>query len=184
MLCTNNQVVDFWCMPWSQTFRRANVWLERFGQPLTGKKADKYAPKWLRPLFVQRWVGETVARRLAWMEGHPERAEYRYGRESEPSWEGITWLSEERGILRQFGDDGLLLLLGMEVERLLRIAQEHPSLVGQVEWTQATLAASEHVAKVYGELRRRHKAARARAMVQEALRGYELWGQEEERNVG
>ena len=124
---------------------------------------------------MQRWVGQTVAARLAWMAERPERAIYRYGRESEPCWEDVAWQRYQWRILHQFDDATLLYIFGMEVERLLRIAQEPPSLVGQVEWVQASLGASKHIAQLYGELKRRHKAVRARYLLREALRGYLTW---------
>ena len=68
----------------------------------------------------------------------------------------------------------------METERLLRVMQEYPSLAGRLEWVCATLGASEHVAQVYGELKRRDKAVRARFMLREALRRYVTWEQEAE----
>jgi hypothetical protein len=181
MICTNNNLLDFWCTPWSEPLRRANIWLERFGQPIIGKQPDKKAPRWVRPLCVQRWVGQAIAERLAWMAEHPERTDYRYGKESEPCWDEVAWQRYDWRILHQFNDEMLLDdIFGVEVERLLRIMQEHPSLVGQVEWTQATLGASEHVAQVYAELKRRYKAARARCLLREALHGYVTWEREAE----
>src|SRR5215813_2069574 len=178
MICTKHNLLDFWCTPWSEPLRRANIWLERFGQPIIGKRSDTEAPKWVRPLCVQRWVGQAVAARLAWMAEHPERACYRYGKESEPCWEDVAWLRYQWRILHQFNEEMLLEIFGMETERLLRIAQEHPSMVGQVEWVQASLGASEHIAQVYGELKRRYKAVRARYLLREALRRYVTWEQE------
>ena len=52
----------------------------------------------------------------------------------------------------------------MEVERLLRIAEESPALVGNGDWTSAALASSEQIAQLYAELKRRHNAVRARAI--------------------
>ena len=77
--------------------------------------------------------------------------------------------------------DGLLLwCVGLEVERLLRVAQDHPSLVGQMVWTGAALSASEHIARFYAELKRRHKATRARALVREELRRFVAWKEDEQ----
>ncbi len=58
--------------------------------------------------------------------------------------------------------------------------QEPPGLVGDDDWTRATLGASEHLAQVYHELRRRHNAARARCIVREALRCFVAWQREGE----
>ncbi len=175
MRATINDLFLFWMTPWSQPLRRACVWIERFGPPISGKRPDKDAPNWLRPLCLQRWVAQAITARLAWMSAHPERAGYRFGRESEPCWDEVAWVSYDRRCLRELGEDTLRWIFGMEVERLLRIVQEAPSLVGGMEWTQATLGASEHVAQVYAELKRRRKAVRARGMLREDLRRFVTW---------
>src|SRR5690242_14493871 len=167
MFATTDDLLLFWCTPWSETLRAACVWIARFGPPISGQQPDKAAPRWLRPLCLQRWVGQAIAARLAWMREYPERAAYRFGRESEPCWEPVAWVSYERRCLRDLCEETLLSIFGMEVERLLRIVQEPPLLVGAADWTQAALGASEHVAQVYAELKRRHKARRARFLLRE-----------------
>lgn len=178
MLATTDDLLVFWCTPWSKTLRSACVWIARFGPPISGKRPDSDAPNWLRPLLLQRWVAQAIAARLAWMREHPERAAYRYGRESKPCWEAVSSVSYPRRCLRELCAETLLFLFGMEVERLLRIMQEPPALVGDLDWTRATLGASEHVAQVYTELKRRHKARRARAILREELRRYVTWERE------
>jgi hypothetical protein len=175
MRMTTPDLLSFWCTPWSEPLRRACVWLTRFGPPISGQQPDQAAPRWLRPLCLQRWVGQAIAARLAWMRQHPERAAYRFGRESEPCWQAVAWASYERRCLRELAEETLLVIFGMEVERLLRIMQEPPMLVGDLDWTRATLGACEHLAQVYGELKRRHKAMHTRALVREELRGYITW---------
>ncbi len=175
MLATTNDLFRFWMTPWSAPLRAACVWVERFGPPISGKRPDTAAPTWVRPLFLQRWVAQAITARLAWLEAHAELATDRYGNESEPCWEPVAWLSYDRRCLRDLCEETLRWMVGMEVERLLRIAQEPPSLVGGMEWTQAALGASEHIAQVYAELKRRHKAMRARAIVREDLRAFITW---------
>lgn len=184
MLAPTHDLLFFWCTPWSRPLRDACEWLARFGQPISGNKPDDLAPRWVRPLCLQRWVGKAIAARLAWMRDHPERAAYRYGRESEPCWHDVAWVSYEWRTLREFSEEALLTIFGMEVERLLRIMQEPPGLVGDLEWTRATLGASEHIAQVYKELKRRQppcagarqsRALRARAILREELRRYVTW---------
>ncbi len=165
-------LVDFWLMPWSQPFRRACLWFTPDTQPLRGSKPDKEAPNWLRPFFVQRWTGEAIAARLA---ANPDTRAYRYGDDSGPDWEALAWAGYPRSILRQLNEQTLLRIFGMEVERLLRIAQEHPYLVGSADWTGAALSASEHLAQLYAELKRRYKATQARAFVREELRRFVEW---------
>ena len=78
MLAVAPDLISFWLMPWSETFRAACLWFTLDTQPLRGTQPDKDAPKWLRPLFLQRWVGQTVAAQLAWLGEHPEARRYRF----------------------------------------------------------------------------------------------------------
>ncbi|HLW03892.1 MAG TPA: hypothetical protein VKT82_34915 [Ktedonobacterales bacterium] len=172
MLVVMAQFINFWLTPWSAPFRAACLWFTPDTQPLQGRKPNTLAPQWVRPFFVQRWVGEAIAARLA---ANPATTAYRFGHDSDPDWEAAAWASYPRAILRQLDEHLLLGIVGMEVERLLRIAQEHPGLVGQMEWTGAALSASEHLAQLYAELKRRHKAMQARALLREELRRFVEW---------
>ncbi len=175
MLATYNDLFAFWMTPWSKTLRAACVWVERFGAPISGKKPDKDAPNWLRPLLLQRWVAQAITARLAWLDAHPDQTTPRHGNESEPCWDDVAWVSYDRRCLRELREATLLDIFGMEVERLLRIVQEPPGMVGSVEWTRAALGASEHIAQVYAELKRRYKAMRARAILRDELRRFITW---------
>ncbi len=164
MRCRHTDLVAFWLMPWSAPFRDACVWVTLLGAPLQGKQPDKDAADWLRPLCVQRWVGQAVAARLAWLKDHPEEDGWRFGHESEPVWAEDAWAAYERRDLRAAREDALLRCFGVEVERLLGIAQEAP-----------ILAASARIAQIYAELKRRHKATWARALLREELRVFVTW---------
>ena len=87
----------------------------------------------------------------------------------------MAWASYPRRCLRELREETLLRIFGMEVERLLRIAEESPLLAGTGDWTSAALGASEHIAQLYAELKRRHKAQRARAILSLELRQYVDW---------
>jgi hypothetical protein len=171
MLVADTDLISFWLMPWSAPFRAACLWFTADTQPLQGRRPNKFAPRWLRPFFLQRWVGEAVAARL---QADPQTSAYRCGHESEPRWEADARPSG-RSSLRQLSEARLLWLFGVEVERLLRIAQEHPCLVGDANWTGAALGASAHIARIYAELKRRCKAMQARALVREELRRFVEW---------
>lgn len=175
MFFVPTDLLSFWLMPWSERFRRACLWFTPATQPLQGKQPDRDAPRWLRPLFLQRWVGQAVAARLAWLHAHPEMTTYRYGGESEPRWFAAAWASYEQECLRDLKESTLLWIFGMEVERLLRIAQEPPSMVGNGDWTRAALGIAEHVAQLYTELKHRHTAMPARAMLRQELRQFVAW---------
>jgi hypothetical protein len=158
-------LVDFWLMPWSAPLRDACCWIALLGAPLHGKKPNTDAPRWLRPLFVQRWVGQVVADRLAWLKAHPEAAGDRFGDESDPGWREDGWTLPARPRLRRLGEGELLRLVAVELERLARIAEEAPALVGGGHWTEVTLASCAEIARLYAELKRRHRAERARALM-------------------
>ena len=175
MSATIDDLLIFWMTPWSQPLRDTCIWLKRFGRPISGKRPNRLAPNWLRPLFFQRWVAQAIAARLAWIEAHADQPAYRFGCESEPGWTAVAWASYDRRCLRDLPEETLLGIFGREVERLLRIMQEPPGLVGDDDWTRATLGASEHLAQVYHELRRRHNAVRARYILREELRRFVTW---------
>src|ERR1051326_1143422 len=131
MLALNRDLIDFWLMPWSAFFRATCLWFTLDTQPIQGRPPEKEPPRWMRPLFLQRWVAQAVTTRL---KANPSTTAYRFGKESESCWDAVAWLRYDWRILRQFNEDILLWIFGMEADRLLRIAQEHPSMVGQVQW--------------------------------------------------
>ena len=163
----------FWRLPWSAPLRAALPWQADPDQFPAGEPLP-LAPGWLRPLCVQRLVGQAVAERAAWLEQHLCLDPYRFGRESEPDWHETNLLRYGR-CLGRLREEAQRWLLGMEVERLLRLVQLSPSELGQGAWLAATLAASEHVAQVYQVWRRRYKAARAREMLCEELQRFLAW---------
>ncbi len=178
-------LVDFWLMPWSAPFRAACCWIALLGAPLQGSKPDDDAPGWLRPLCLQRWVGQAIAARLLWLREHPDAPAYRFEAESEPRWTEAAASCCDRLDLRDHDEAALLRRFGVEVERLLRVAQEAPRLVGGGDWTCAALGAQARIAQVYAELKRRPpregqsqpggrqwKATRARALLRAELRRF------------
>ena len=62
--------------------------------------------------------------------------------------------------------------MAVELARLARIAEEAPALVGGGHWTEVTLASCAEIARLYAELKRRHHAERARALMGAALRQF------------
>ncbi len=174
---TMHDLMTFWLTPWSQPLRDACEWVARDGPPLSGKRPDSDAPAWVRPLFLQRWVARAIAARLAWLREHPDLAGQRFGKESETDWTCVVWTFAEPRCLRELCEETLLWIFNCEVERLLRIAQESPLVVGNGAWTQAALVACAHLARVYAELRRRHRAMQAKAIVREELRRFVTWNE-------
>jgi hypothetical protein len=116
------------------------------------------------------------ARRLAWLRAHPEAERDRFGEESDPGWEMEGRLLMERRRQGRMDEATLLRLIAVELERLTRIAEEAPALVGGGCWTEAALAACAQVARLYAELKRRHRAERARALLCAELRRFVAWG--------
>jgi hypothetical protein len=175
MRCSAADLASFWSAPWFAPLRAACRWLISPAQPLPFAEPPIPVPGWIKPLCVQRLVWRAILARLAWMQAHPDTAEHRFGRESEPSGKEAAWASYQRAYLREFSEQRLLWFFGIEVERLLRSVQESPLPIGASTWTQAVLGACEHLAQVYAELKRRYKAREARALVREELRIFIFW---------
>ncbi len=168
----NKYLALFWRLPWSAPLRAALPWQADPDRFTTTERP--VVPRWLRPLFVQRLVGQAVAERAAWLEAHLCLEPYRFGRESEPDWHETNLLRYGR-CLGRLSEDLQRWVLGMEVERLLRLVQLSPSELGQGAWVAGVLAACEHVAQVYQVWRRRYRAARAREMLHEELQRFLDW---------
>ena len=166
---------SFWSQSWSVPLRAACVWLRRTPPPVVPFTPNRLAPGWLRPLCLQREVGQAVGARLTWMRAHPDQAGYLYPTDSIPCWSRDAWIPYERGALRVWTDEWLLVLFQMEVERLLRIVQTPPALLGEEVWTRAALGACEHLAQLYREFRRRYQARPVRLFVRRVLRAYVCW---------
>lgn len=176
---TPTDLAAFWAAAWSQPFRSACRWLTP--EARTRVSLDVQSPAWLTPLCLQRWVGQAVAARLAWMQAHPEAALYRYsgpsdeGDPSIPYWAEMATSSYTRLWLGHQEDEAILWRWNVEVERLLRVSEAPPSLVGEDDWARAALGVGLRLSQLYGELKRRHKARRARGLLREELRGYITW---------
>ena len=176
MLFTTDDLISFWYDSWAAPLRSALA--EPTEPPLPRPDPLPTPPRWLRPLCVQRVVGQAVAARLAWLRARSdEKPSYQFGKESEPepSWTEVATFSYDPVCLHELSEYRLRWILGMEAERLLRIARVAPAEVGIVIWTQAVLGISEHVADLYAEFKRRHRAMRARAIVREELQRVLGW---------
>lgn len=168
-------LISFWSSAWSIPLRAACPWLSEQARTRVLPKTPK--PTWVGPLCIQRWIGQAVAARLAWQEYRAEALVYRFGGESKPSWTEYAVLPYDRRCLRELEEMNLRWLWGIEIERLLQIVETAPSDIGERAWTLAVLGACHHLAQLYAELKRRHKAMRARAIIHEELRLFVAWGQ-------
>ena len=153
-----DELEAFWSAAWSVPLRSACRWLEPAVQ--THLDAAVQSPLWLKPFCVQRWIGQAVLDRLAWMRAHPEAAAYRFSgpagvgdaslaRWTEPPSEVEAWLDVHLEI-----DDCLCWRWEVEVERLLRISEAPPALLGEALWAQAVLRSCARLSLVYAELKR------------------------------
>ncbi len=184
MRYTTDDLLVFWMTPWSKTLRDLSVQLTFMDAPVGGRRADTDAPRWVRPLCLQRWVARAIAARLDWMQAHPAEAAPRFGRASEPRWVADAYEPPKRRGLRERSEAALLEQFGVTVERLLRILYEPPKLVGEMDWTRAALCASQEIAQIYAELKRRSKAMRARALLREELARFVAWRRERVGSAG
>ncbi len=75
MSFTASELASFWSAAWSVPFRLACRWLAP--DERTSFSPDAPPLRRIAPFCVQRWVGQAIQARLAWMRDHPEAAAYR-----------------------------------------------------------------------------------------------------------
>lgn len=165
---------SFWSSPWSRSLRAACVWLKRTPAPVVPDTPDRLAPGWLRPLCLHRQIGWAIGARLAWQRAHPDLAALRFPIDSTPCWTEIAWQPYPRRILRVMTDEWLLSFWLVELERLQRIIETPPELIGE-RWTRAALGCGEHLTQVYTEFKRRYKARPTRQFIGTLLQDYICW---------
>ncbi len=171
---------SFWSQSWSSPLRAACVWLKRVPAPVVPPIPDRLAPGWLRPLCFQREVARAVQARIDWMRRNPDQSAMLYTLDSLPCWSCEDWTPYGRGVLRTWSDEWLLEHFQMEVERLLRVVQAPPRLLGEEVWTHVALGTCEHLAQLYKEFRRRYGARAVRRFVRDVLNLYVCWVPREE----
>ncbi|HEY7358721.1 MAG TPA: hypothetical protein VH590_19700, partial [Ktedonobacterales bacterium] len=118
---------------------------------------------------------KAIAARLAWMRQHPDQAAFFFPETSIPGWTRFFWTPYERRALRSWSDEWLLFHFQLEVERLLRIMQTPPALIGAEDWTRAALGACGHLAQVYHELKRRYGVRAVRRALRDLLYASVRW---------
>jgi hypothetical protein len=171
---------SFWSQSWSAPLRSACRWLKRAPAPTVQPIPEALAPGWLRPLCFQREVARAIRDRLAWLRAHPDQTADLYPQQAIPVWTETAWTPYERGVLRGWEDIALLERVQLEVERLLRIIETPPALLGEEVWTHALLGTCEHLAQLYRELRRRCGARAVRVALRRMLTSYVCWTPEDE----
>ena len=141
MAFTSDELTAFWSAAWTVPLRSACRWLTPAEQ--TKVSPEAHPPRWLTPLCMQRWVGKAIVALLAWMQAHPEAALYRYsgpadeGDPSIPCWTQPPSVVAAWRDLSQEDEGHLLWRWAVEVERLLRISEAPPALVGRDDWARA-----------------------------------------------
>jgi len=174
MLFPSADLEAFWSSAWAVPLRSACRWLTP--EVKTRVDPDVKMPRRLGPQCLSRWVGQAIQDRFAWLKAHPDVAHFRYPDESAPIWEALVPPPYERGWLRIFEEEvEFERLTRFEAERLLRLLDYPPALVGQEEWTAALLALCARLALAYRELKRRYRAKQVRAIVREALAQFVVW---------
>jgi len=165
---------SFWSSPWSRSLRAACVWLKRTPAPIVPATSDALAPGWLRPLCLHRQIGWAIGARLAWQRAHPDLAALRFPTNSIPCWDEGAWVSYPRRGLPRLTDEQMLGLFLVELERLQRVIETPPELVGE-RWTRAALGCCEHLTQIYHEFKRRYQARATRSFIGALLQDYICW---------
>lgn len=145
----------FWSQSWSAPLRASCRWLRRQPGPVVAPLPNLLAPGWLRPLCVQRQIAAAVQARLAWRKAHPEAEPYWAYDWSGLHWDNEGWTPYKPRWLR---DESIAYITGrvyVEVERLVRLMQVPPSLLGEDLWTHVALGTCERLAQLYKEVLRR-----------------------------
>src|SRR5579859_1323073 len=174
MLFPSADLEAFWFSAWATPLRSACRWLT----PEVKRRVDLTVsmPTRLGPQCLSRWVGQAIQDRFAWQRAHPDAAAYRHPDDSAPIWEALIPPPYERGKLRALEDEwDFAWHCRFEVERLMRLLDVPPVLVGREEWTAAVLGICERLARLYGEMKRRYRARQARAIVCAALAQFVEW---------
>jgi len=174
MAFSTDDLTSFWSSAWAVPVRSACRWLT----PEVKRRAEPGVSmaRRLGPQCLQQWVGQAIQDRFAWLKAHPDAAHFRHPDESAPCWEALVPAPYARGKLRALEDEwDFAWYCRFEVERLLRLLDYPPALVGEDEWTAAVLDLCARLNRVYGELKRRYRAQRAREIVREALRQFVVW---------
>jgi hypothetical protein len=121
------------------------------------------------PYFVLEQVCAAIEACHQYMVEQGIELAIRYGRDSSVYDLDAPFAGYTRHWLRWTSDEQLRRALGWEVERLQRVHETTLESITPAERAAMTLIAAERLAQVYRELRRRHKAAVARAWLQEEL---------------
>ncbi len=164
-------LIAFWYAPWAAPLRAACC-MPPLELPWAAPVPQPLAPRWPRPLFMQRLVGQALAARVAWLKDHPWELRYHFGADSEPDWGPASTAPYDGHCLRELRVKTICWLWGMEQERLLRSVQTPPGEVGLIAWTQAILGICKHFAQMYAELKRRYHAREAREIVQREVQRF------------
>ncbi len=171
---TSADLVSFWSSSWGVPLRSACRWLSLEVK----RRAEPGVPvAWrLGTQCLSRWVGQAIAARWAWLKAHPDAPHYCSPEDSAPVWAALVLPPYDRGWLRTFNEEwDFLWAVRFEAERLMRLLDYPPVLIGEEEWTTAVLALCARLNLVYGELKRRYRAKQARAFLQAVLAQFVVW---------
>ena len=132
-------------------------------------------PRWAQPEYLLWLVAEAISERAAWQATQPGEPRYRFGRLSEPCWEAA--LRQPYTVQYRHGPDagGLLNHLSLELECLSRVTQAVPSEVRMTLWVLTLVETYRRLGRLFGKLKRRYKAARAREVLRQALHIFLAW---------
>ena len=155
--------------------RRLRLALVRRSGPVVPPLPDALAPDWLRPLCLQRQLAKAVQARLAWRKAHPKAPNYWAEKWTSPDWDQDAWTPYNVRWLHGYSVEGLTARFQIDLERLVRIMEVPPSVLGAAIWTHSALGSCERLAQLYQEVLRRYGALGHAALCARLLDSYICW---------
>lgn len=129
-------------------------------------------PRTLGPVCVQRMIARAVVARLTWLREQHVPIFPRFGADSVWDWAEAATHREPSGFLRSLAESRLHWLIGVQLDWLLHMLvlpeDDAPAPLRLV----AFVGTCGRLAQYYAELKRRHGAGQARALLREDLLHY------------
>ena len=176
MLAVAPDLVSFWLMPWSEPFRAACLWFTLDTQPLRGKQARQRRARsgCARSSFS---AGSARPSPPGWPGSRRIQRRGAIALKTNPPPAGTRWPGPAipGAACANCAKKRCCASLAWKSSGCCALPRSRPCWWATATGPAPRWAASEHIAQLYAELKRRHKAQRARAILSLELRQYVEW---------